>query len=152
MAQTFSNKLSDMINAPITDVWQALTDPSMIGKYFFNVKVNGDWKEGNTIVYQGEWQGKKFQSKAKVLQVREQKLLKYSYWSDMSGNADLPENYHIITYELKPMDGKTELTMTEENLADEKMKEKSAMLWKQVFENLRNLLEKKPVAQSIRNG
>jgi hypothetical protein len=33
--------------------------------------------------------------------------------------------------------------MTEENLADEKMKEKSAMLWKQVFERLKKLVERK---------
>lgn len=143
MAQTFSNKLSVTINAALHDVWHALTDPDLIGKYFFNVRVEGDWKEGNTIVYHGEWQGKKFQSKAKVLQLRDLKLLKYSYWSDMSGSEDLPENYHVITYELTPSDGKTELTMTEENLADEKMKEKSAMLWKQVFENLKKLVERK---------
>ena len=143
MAQTFSNKLSVTIDAAVPDVWHALTDPALIGKYFFNVKVNGDWKEGNTIVYHGEWQGRKFHSKAKVLQVREEKLLKYSYWSDMSGNEDVPENYHIITYDLNPVDGKTELTMTEENLKDEQMKVKSAMLWKQVFENMKNLVERK---------
>jgi uncharacterized protein YndB with AHSA1/START domain len=143
MAQTFSNKLSVTMSAAVPDVWHALTDPGLIGKYFFNVKVDGDWKEGNTIVYQGEWQGKKFQSKAKVLQLRDQKLLKYSYWSDMSGSEDLPENYHVITYELRSLDGKTELTMTEENLADEKMKERSAMLWKQVFESLKKLVERK---------
>ncbi len=145
MAQTFSNKLSVTIDAAVQDVWHALTDTTLIGKYFFNVKVNGDWKEGNTILYTGNWQDRKFKSKAKVLQVREQKVLKYSYWSDMSGNEDLPENYHIITYELKPVDGKTELIMTEENLQDEKMKEKSAMLWKHVFEKMRGLLEKKEV-------
>ena len=143
MAQHFSNKLSVIINAATNEVWHALTDPDLISKYFFNVNMTGEWKEGNTIIYHGEWQGRKFGSKAKVLQVHDQKILKYSYWSDMSGVEDLPENYHIITYKLKSLDGKTELTMTEENLTDKKMKERSAMLWKQVFENLKLLVEKK---------
>jgi uncharacterized protein YndB with AHSA1/START domain len=142
MAQQFSNKLSVIIKATANEVWRALTDPDLISKYFFNVKMIGKWKEGNTIIYYGEWQGKKFGSKAKVLEVRDQKILKYSYWSDLSGTQDLPENYHIITYELKPIDGNTELTMTEENLADEKMKERSAMLWMQVFENMKKLVER----------
>jgi hypothetical protein len=60
----------------------------------------------------------------------------------MSGYDDRPENYHMITYQLKDIDGKTELTMTEENLQDEKMKENSAMLWQKVLDNLKKLVEK----------
>jgi uncharacterized protein YndB with AHSA1/START domain len=142
MAQKFSNQISVVINAGTAAVWQALTDVAMIKKYFFGVDVTGEWKEGHELRYQGEWQGKKFESKAKVLKVREQKLLKYSYWSGMSGYADSPENYHMITYQLKDLDGKTELTMTEENLQDEKMKENSAMLWQKVLDNLKKLVEK----------
>lgn len=76
-----------------------------------------------------------------MLQVEDQKLLKYSYWSNMSGRADVPENYHIITYYLEKKGDGIVLTMTEENLDNEEMKERSSKLWDMVFQNLQNLLE-----------
>jgi len=143
MTEKFSNKKSVTIDAPVTDVWKALTDVGMIKQYFFGVEVRGDWKEGNTIIYKGEWQGKKFESKARVLQVEDQNLLKYSYWSNMSGQPDESEYYHIITYELSPENGGTKLVMTEENLTDQSMKERSAKIWDMVFDNLKKLVERK---------
>ena len=145
MSQEYSNKINVTVNAPVDAVWQALTDPTMIRQYYFGVNTIGEWKEGNTIIYKGEWQGKKFQGKGKVLQMEDEKLLRHSYWSDMSGQPDEPEFYHIITYELKGEDGHTKLTLTEENLASEDMKEKSARLWQTIFDNLKKLLEKEPV-------
>jgi len=145
MTQKFSNKIICTLHAPASAVWQALTDPAMIKKYFFGVETKGQWKEGNTIIYTGDWQGKKFQGKGKVLQVEDEKLLRYSYWSDMSGQPDKPEFYHIITYQLKREGENTKLTLTEENLSSEEMKDKSAELWENIFDNLKNLLEKEPV-------
>ena len=141
MTQKFSNKKSVIIHAPVTMVWRALTEPALIKKYFFGVDIIGEWKEGNTIISKGEWQGKKFEGKYKVLQVETQKLLKYSYWSNLSGHADVPENYHIITYELSGENDNTRLTLTEENLATPEMKEQSARLWDLVFGDLKKLTE-----------
>jgi len=150
MSAKFSNKKSVTIHAPVSDVWRALTDPQLIKQYFFGVEPLGDWREGNAILYKGKWQGKKFESKAKVLQLEEQKLLKYSYWSNMSGLPDVPENYHIITYYLEKEDDHTVLTMTEENLDNEEMMERSSKLWDMVFQNLQQLLEKEIYSTSHR--
>ena len=145
MAQKFSNKIIATVHAPATAVWKALTDPAMIKEYFFGVDTVGEWKEGSTIIYSGDWQGKKFQGKGKVLQVEDEKLLRHSYWSDMSRQPDKPEFYHIITYQLKPAGDHTKLTLTEENLASEEMKDKSAELWEMILDNLKKLLEKESV-------
>jgi uncharacterized protein YndB with AHSA1/START domain len=145
MAPKFSNKIDVTIHAPAMAVWQALIDPRMIKQYFLGIDTIGDWKEGNTIIYRGEWQGRKYQGKGKVLQMEDEKLLRHSYWSDMSGQPDEPEFYHIITYQLKPMGEQTQLTLTEENLASKEMKEKSAQLWNMIFNNLKKLLEKEVV-------
>jgi len=128
MAKTFSNKKTVTIHAPVTDLWQALTDPEMIKHYFFGVETTGKWNEGNTIVYKGEWQGKKFEGKGKVLQIETQKLLRHSYWSKLT-----PEN------------GSTKLTLTEENLTTKESKESSAKLWDMVFDSLKKLLERQAV-------
>jgi uncharacterized protein YndB with AHSA1/START domain len=145
MTQKFSNKINIAIHASAAAVWQALTDSAMIKQYFFGADAIGDWREGNTIIYQGEWQGRKFKGKGKVLQMEDGKLLRHSYWSDMSGQPDAPEFYHIVTYQLNPVGDQTDITLTEENLASKAMKEKSAQLWNMIFNSLRKLLEKEVV-------
>src|SRR5215813_265233 len=100
MAEKFSNEKSVLINAPVPNVWQALIDPNLIKQYYFGVNAVGEWRKGNTITFKGEWQGRSIEGKGKVLQLEDQRLLKHSYWSNSSGLADLPENYHIVTYEL----------------------------------------------------
>lgn len=131
-----------VLRAPTSEVWKALTDPQLIKQYFFGVNASGEWKEGNTIRYSGEWEGKEYSGKAKVLQVEDQKLLRHSYYSDMSGLPDEPGSYQIITYELRDLNGKTELTLTETNLPDQEHKERSEKLWGMVLENLRSVLER----------
>jgi len=145
MAQSFSNKKSVVIYAPVTDVWKALTDAALIKQYYLGVDTIGEWKEGNTIIFKGEWQGKKVEGKGKVLQLEDEKLLKHSYWSNLSGLADKPENYHIVTYRLLPKNGNTELILTEENLQTKEMQEQSAKLWDMILKNLKKLLEPEKV-------
>ena len=146
MAQSFSNKKSVVISAPVTDVWKALTDPTLIKQYYLGVDTIGEWKEGNTIIFKGEWQGKKVEGKGKVLQREDEKLLKHSYWGNLSGLEDKPENYHIVTYRLLPKNGNTELTLTEENLQTKEMQEQSAKLWDMILSNLKKLLEPEKVS------
>jgi uncharacterized protein YndB with AHSA1/START domain len=37
-------------------VWRALTDRETIKKYFFGTDAVSDWKEGSTLIFQGEWE------------------------------------------------------------------------------------------------
>lgn len=145
MASSFSNRKSVFINAPVSDVWKALTDPVLIKQYYLGVDAIGEWKEGNTIIFRGEWQGKTIQGKGKILQLEDDKLLRHSYWSDSSGLEDRPENYHVISYELVPRIDATELILLEENLQTKEMQEQSARLWDMILDNLKKLLEPEKV-------
>jgi hypothetical protein len=49
------------IEAPITDVWDALVNPGTVKQYMFGTDVISDWKEGSSIVWRGEWQGKPYE-------------------------------------------------------------------------------------------
>ena len=140
MKQQFTNHLKAHIAAPVEKVWKALTDSAMIRDYFFGVEASGEWKPGNTITYNGEWQGKPYHGKAQVLEVVPFKKLKHTYWSDLSGSKDRPENHHIITYDLTRDGDFTQINLTEENLDSEEMKQQSAGLWEKVFENMDKLL------------
>jgi len=133
------------IRANIKEVWDALTRPELIKQYFFGTDTVTDWKPGHAIKFTGQWQGKKYEDKGMVLDIDLHKLIKYSYWSSMSGIEDKPENYVIVTYELSGKDNAVNLSVLQENIPDEKMKEHSAENWKNVLQALKALLEKKPV-------
>ena len=129
------------IHAPVSGVWKALTDPAMIKQYLFGTNTKSTWKEGEPITFSGEWEGKKYEDKGTILKIVPEKILKYSYWSSMSGIEDKPENYYIITNSLQAIDDDTILTITQENIADEKVKEHSEGNWKVVLEGIKKLLE-----------
>ena|ERR1700744_3737656 len=130
------------INAPISKIWDALTRPEIIKQYFFGTDTVTDWKVGHPIIFKGEWQGKTYQDKGTILDVQKNKLIKYNYWSSMSGIEDKPENYVVITQEIKGEDNKAVLSLTQENIPDEKMKEHSAENWKKVLNGLKQIVEK----------
>lgn len=130
------------INAPVSKVWDALTKPEIIKQYFFGTDAKSDWKVGSPVTFMGEWEGKKYEDKGTVTGNELNKLLSYSYWSSMSGKVDKPENYANVTYELAQRNNATDLTITQDNIADEKTKEHSEQNWRSVLNDLKKLLEK----------
>lgn len=143
MKSSIKGTAATIINATIAEVWEALTDPAIIKQYFFGTDTVTDWKPGHSIQFSGEWQGRRYQDKGTVLDIVKNKLIKYSYWSSMSGIEDKPENYVIVTYEISGKNGNVKLTITQENIPDEKMKEHSIENWKNVLYSLKELLEDK---------
>ncbi len=146
MKNDLSAKMKLTIHAPISKVWDALIKPELIKKYFFGTKTITDWKVGSPIIFEGEWEGKSYHDKGIILDVKKKKLIKYNYWSSMSGIEDKPENYVIITFELSGEDNDVTLTVTQENIPDKKTKEHSQENWKMVMNNLKKLVEKGEVS------
>jgi uncharacterized protein YndB with AHSA1/START domain len=141
MKSEISVKVSTVINRPISDVWEALTKAEIIKQYFFGTDTITDWRIGGSIVFKGEWEGRSYEDKGIVLRFETNKMLQYNYWSSMSGIEDTPENYVNISYFLSSENGKTNLTISQENIPNEKMKEHSERNWKKVLNSLKNLLE-----------
>lgn len=134
-------KESITLNAPAGKVWDALTQPELIKQYFFGTYASSDWKEGSPITFEGEWEGKKYKDKGTILKVEPGKLLRYNFWSSMSGIEDKPENYVIITYEVTDKDTATLLTITQQNIPTEEMREHSEQNWRRVLDGLKKLVE-----------
>ncbi len=145
MKNDITGSANTTIYAPASKVWEALTTPAIIKQYFFGTDVTSDWKTGSPIFFKGEWQGKHYEDKGTILDIVPNELFKYSYWSSMSGIEDKPENYVDITYTLSERNDETMLTITQENIADEKMKEHSEQNWKKVLADLKDLLENQTV-------
>jgi uncharacterized protein YndB with AHSA1/START domain len=141
MKSDITGKTSIKIKTTKDTLWDALTNPEVIKKYFFGTNAVSDWKPGSPLIFKGEYQGKQYEDKGTILESEPEKRLKYSYWSSMSGIEDKPENYVHVTYEISGEDNDLTLTVTQENIPDEKMKEHSIENWNKVLEALKKLLE-----------
>jgi len=141
MNNKFTAKATSTINAPASKVWDALTDPSLIKQYLFGTEVNTDWQVGSPITYRGEWEGKTYEDKGKILQIEPEKLLVSTFWSSLAGLPDAPENYKTVRYELSPENGRTRLTITQDNNANQEEADHSAQNWNTVLDGMKKLLE-----------
>ncbi|HEY4325321.1 MAG TPA: SRPBCC family protein [Mucilaginibacter sp.] len=134
-------KTTITFDEPIDKVWKGLTDPGMVKQYFFGTNLKSDFKKGSRITFSGEWEGKSYEDGGTILEIDPPKLLKYSYWSSMSGTEDKPENYNNITYELHTKDGVTALVITQEGVKSEEALKHSEQNWQLVFGGLKKLLK-----------
>ncbi len=135
-------KVSTTVNASIAKVWGALTNPEMIKQYMFGTNVVSDWKVGSPIVWKGEWQGKSYEDKGKILKFEQERVLQYSHFSPLSGKPDAPENYHTVTIELSSDGIQTTVLLSQDNNETEEARGHSERNWSMVLDGLKKLLEK----------
>src|ERR1700744_995451 len=128
-------------NAPIEKVWQGLTDPAMVKQYFFGTDLKSDFKVGSRITFSGEWNGKSYEDGGDILEIDAPHVLKYTYWSSMSGTENKPENYNDITYRLNEEDGVTTLVITQEGVKNQEAADHSESNWMSVFDGLKKMIE-----------
>lgn len=113
-----SARVERVIPASVPQIWTALTTPASLKQFFFGADVVTDWKVGHPIRMKGEFKGKPYEDKGEMIAFEPQQRLSFSHWSAMSGKADTPENYHVVTFELVPDDGDgTIVILTQANLA-----------------------------------
>lgn len=141
MPNKLTAKASIAINAPKNSVWEALTDPDMIREYLFGTNTITDWQKGSPITYKGVWKGREYEDKGTIINIIPGKLLHTTYFSSMSGKEDKAENYANVIYELSEQNGKTVLTITQDNNADEQSRQHSEENWNTVLEGIKHLVE-----------
>ena len=107
----------------------------------FGTDVISDWNVGSPISWNGMWKGKPYQDKGTILEIIPEKKLQYSHFSALSGAEDVPENYHMMTYELLSRDGQTEVSLSQDNNATEEKLQHSQKMWDSMLSELKKLLE-----------
>ena len=141
MAQTFTATSSVKIKAEPPEIWAALTDPETVSKAFFGAKVDTDWRPGSPITFSGQWQGKSFEDKGEVLEAKPAQMLQFTHFSPLTGQPDVPENYHTVTFKLVPDSGGTRVTIMQTNAASEQERQHSEENWARVLSSLRQAVE-----------
>lgn len=129
------------ITAPAGEVWKALTDPALVRQYFFGTTVQTDWQPGSPITWTGEYEGKTYEDKGEILEVEEDRRLQVTHFSPMTGQPDVPENYHTLTYRLDEHDGTTHVSLTQDNNRDEDEAQRFSATWATTLEGLKRTVE-----------
>ena len=129
------------IDAPPSRVWAALTDPEQIKKYMFGSQVETDWRPGSPIVWKGEYEGKRYEDKGEIVEFEPERRLKVTHFSPLSGQEDVPENYHTLVYELEEYGAKTRVSLSQDKNATEEAAEHSRANWEQMLSGLKQVVE-----------
>jgi uncharacterized protein YndB with AHSA1/START domain len=129
------------IDAPSERVWAALVNPEAIKQYMFGTNVVSDWREGSPILWQGEWQGRSYEDKGVILQLKPGRTLQYTHFSPLSGLPDKPESYHTVTIELSDEGNQTRVSLAQDNNLTEQAREHSEENWQDMLIALKSYLE-----------
>jgi uncharacterized protein YndB with AHSA1/START domain len=114
------------INAAPTAVWKALTSAEKLKTFFFGSDIVTDFKVGSPILFRGSWKGKPYEDKGVIQSFNVTKRLAFTHWSPLSGIPDRPENYHVVSFDLKSAGAGTEVVLTQMNLnVDEPLTEEN---------------------------
>jgi uncharacterized protein YndB with AHSA1/START domain len=128
------------IAATPAQVWEVLTDPQQLKQLWFGAEVETDWQVGSPITWSGEWEGKPYQDKGEILEVESGRLLRLTHFSPLTGQPDVPENYHTLTYELTG-DDTTHLKLTQDNNASEEEAKHSQGMWEMLVAKVKEAAE-----------
>jgi uncharacterized protein YndB with AHSA1/START domain len=134
-------RVSTVIDAPVSSVWDALVNPETIKQYMFGTDVVSSWEEGSPIVWKGEWQGKSYEDKGVIKQYKPGELLQFIHFSPLSGLPDEPDNYHTVTISVTPDGSRTRLVLTQNRNPTAEAREHYEKNWTMVLTGLKKLLE-----------
>jgi uncharacterized protein YndB with AHSA1/START domain len=141
--QTLNATAQITIHALPERVWKALTDPEEIKQYMMGATVTSNWTLGSDITWKGEWKGKAFEDKGKIVQFEENKKLRYTHYSPLSGKEDSPENYHTVTINLEETEDQTHVVLSQTGNESEKEQEHATQNWQNMLVALKKLIEGK---------
>jgi uncharacterized protein YndB with AHSA1/START domain len=135
-------RASVTVAAPAADVWEALVTPRAIKAYMFGATVTSEWVVGSPIVWTGEWQGRGYEDRGIILQLVRERVLEYSHFSSLTGMADLPENYHIVTVHVSGDGAQTHVSLYQDNNPTEQAREHAERNWNLMLAGLKHFVER----------
>ncbi|MCG8574461.1 MAG: SRPBCC domain-containing protein [Flavobacteriales bacterium] len=132
-----------IINATAEEVWDALVNPEKIKVYLFGTETITDWKVGSPIIFQGVYDGYKYQDKGNVLENVPNQFLKYAYWAQYSGLEDKEENYSHVSLSIKSLSpNQQQLSWLQEGFSKPEMQDHTQKGLPDILNSIKDLVEK----------
>ena len=141
-----ASQVRTTVKAPPSAVWKALTTVSTLKQFFFGSDISTDYRVGSPIYFRGNWKGKPYEDKGRIQTFEPEKRLAFTHWSPLSGMEDRQENYHIVSFDLRPTDGGTEVMLIQTNQNDAEPltpenRQEYAKNWTMVLDGLKKAVE-----------
>ena len=141
-----ASQVKTTVNAPPAAVWKALTNASSLKQFFFGSDIVTDWRIGSPIRFRGDWKGKPYEDKGTIQSFDVDRRLAFTHWSPLSKLEDKPENYHIVSFDLRPISGGTEVVLTQLNQSDDEpltpeMRKEYSKNWVMSLDGLKKAVE-----------
>jgi uncharacterized protein YndB with AHSA1/START domain len=139
---TATAQASRVIPASEAEVWETLTSREGMKAYMMGADVEADWRVGGQIAMRGEYNGKRFEDRGEVRSFEPRRRLSYTHVSSAA-----PDQTHVVTIELTPREGGTEVTVTQapsegvDATADAKNKAQYEKTWAAMLESLEKAVE-----------
>ena len=130
-----------IIDAPASRVWKALTKPELVKQWQYGTDLSTDWQIGSPITFRNKWEGTIYEQKGTILEIEPNKLMKYTLFAPRPGLEDKPENYFTMTYSLEEADGKTILTIIQDDPREQIPQEQADENENSVLDGLKKLVE-----------
>lgn len=129
------------IDASSSRVWEVITDSESVGELFFGSEVVTDWTVGGPIIWRGEWEGRPFEDKGEIIAFEPGHRLETTHFSPLTGQPDVPENYHTLTWTLEPSDTQTILTLIQDNNDSPEAAAHSKEMWDSLLASAKGIAE-----------
>jgi uncharacterized protein YndB with AHSA1/START domain len=130
------------IDAPSSRVWQVITDPAAAREFMFGTELVTDWTPGAPIKWRGQWEGKDYEDKGKILEVEPGRRLVHTHFSPLGGQPDEPESYHTLTWTLEDQGAATTLTLSQDNNDSAEAAQHSQGMWDQLVARVKAIAER----------
>lgn len=131
------------IHKPISKVWDALTVPALMKRWMSETELNitTDWEIGSPIIISGALYKKPFENKGTVLTFEPEQVLEYTHLSSLSRLPYVIENYCILNFNLKEIQGGIILTLFIRNFPTDTIYKHLAFYWNVALELLKKFVE-----------
>lgn len=129
------------LNAPVSKVWDALTNPAITRTYFFDCEAISEWNAGSAIEFKMEADGKEtIAVKGVITAIEPLKLLQYTCF--MPEFEKDTSRHTTVTYRLSSENNTTELVVTQGPYAEgDETYEHTDSGWDHVLAGLKKAVE-----------
>jgi|RhiMethySRZTD1v2_1073278.scaffolds.fasta_scaffold219476_2 uncharacterized protein YndB with AHSA1/START domain len=143
MAKGYVATSTVAIDAPRERVWAVLTDPDATHEFMFGTELETDWTVGGPIRWHGVWEGRPYSDHGVVLEFEPGRRLVNTHFSPLSGDEDVPENHHTLTWTLEDAAGGTVLTLEQDGNRTTEARDHSQGMWDSALEKVKELAEQR---------